>query len=1332
MSVNWNNLRSWNGSQDKSFEELCCQLAASESIPKGSRFFRKGTPDAGVECFWRLPSGEEWGWQAKYFHYAPGQTQWKEMNESVTTAISKHPNLVKYTICLPIDRSDARNDNQKTMMMKWDEHVEKWQQFAISKGMSISFEYWGQSELATRLSSEHHRGRHWFWFKEECFSNSWFSDRVDEAVANARDRYSPDINIDLPIRSNLEALGRTPVFFSHIDSLYSNACTSLRDLRSVVNNYSLINGYEQIFKLTSRLFNEFLKWVKRDENYQECLIIAPIDWENIHKLSEQLLKEIQERISIVRELIEIRRKEDKESNLSSDENDYQLHRLYDFYPKISKIVDFSESINSKLSNNPAFLLLGRAGQGKTHLLCHTAKCDSRSSMPRLLFHGEQFRNEEPWSQIIQLSGLNCSHEEFLGALEAAGQANNCRILIFIDALNEGEGNRLWVKFLAGMLTTLARYKWLGVCLSVRSEYEKYIIPETLDESKIIRQEHIGFGDLAYEAVEKFFSHFGIEPSTPVLLPEFNNPLFLKLLCQSLQKEGLTRVPTGLHGITTIFNFFISSVDRKLSRQLDYDTTERITAKAIESLADEMAKRRMNSLPLDESKKIVNAFLKSDSYEKSLFRNLESEGVLTVIPDYWRSENQEFAESVRFTYQRFSDHMITKRLLEQHFDIRNPKKSFSSKSYIGKMLKDEQTCSKNSGIIEALSIQLPELYKKELPDLVPHIATLHIMREAFIESIVWRNSKSFSPSTDKYIDEQVFSDKYTFETFWDRIISLSTIPDHPFNADRLHDHLYQFELADRDEDWSILLHELWGTGSAVDRLINWAWEDNDKSRFDDEVIRLAGITLAWFFTTANRFLRDRATKAMVRLCERRISVLCEIIEQFTGVNDPYVSERLFAVAYGCAMRTNDYNSMKALAEDIYRLVFESGEPPPHILLRDYARGVIEITQHRGIQLDIDIERVRSPYHSDWPSIVIKEADELKKWGEWKDEMPDKNWAQVSLYGSVMGDTLGDFSHYVISGLHEWSSWRIGDQVKPTHKELHDEFLKSLTKRQKEAWDSYISIKKNIEYYRSLEPEQRKEVFKKEFGEEELESLLISAKLNFENTLSRNSKKKTLFSEEIELYVSEPSRYYHEGHFDGQLARRWMITKIIEMGWTVDRFGSFDRNVNRYSMHGREPNKPERIGKKYQWIVFHELLGRLSDNFRLFEDEWSDRSIEYHGPWNIGHRRDIDPSNLLKSTSREDRLGANRVVWWFTEKIESWKEPVDDIKWMKNNSDLPSVKNIIQVTNPENRDNWLTFKGFYEWEQPVPPGEKRFEKKGRNLWYILRCYLVKKVDSIKLLK
>ena len=91
MSINWKSLRSWSGSQNIAFEELCCQLAAYEQAPQGSIFIRKAPPDAGVECFWKLPNGDEWGWQAKFFPSPPNSGQWSQLDESVKKALEKHP-----------------------------------------------------------------------------------------------------------------------------------------------------------------------------------------------------------------------------------------------------------------------------------------------------------------------------------------------------------------------------------------------------------------------------------------------------------------------------------------------------------------------------------------------------------------------------------------------------------------------------------------------------------------------------------------------------------------------------------------------------------------------------------------------------------------------------------------------------------------------------------------------------------------------------------------------------------------------------------------------------------------------------------------------------------------------------------------------------------------------------------------------------------------------------------------------------------------------------------------------------------------------------------------
>ena len=480
---------------------------------------------------------------------------------------------------------------------------------------------------------------------------------------------------------------------------------------------------------------------------------------------------------------------------------------------------------------------------------------------------------------------------------------------------------------------MAKSQWLGICVSVRTSYEKLIIPGTLDQSRIVRVEHQGFGDVAYDAAAKFFGHFGIEPSTPLLFPEFANPLFLKLFCQSLRNAGVRRVPPGLRGLNAIFRFFIASIDTKLARaeHLDYDEREALVKRAVNDLADEMARRKTDRLPLDEAKSIVDALVPRQRHQDSLFRNLESEGVLTTVPDYWK-QDEEWSESVRFTYQRFSDHLIAQRLLERHLDKKHPGESFSQRRTLGKLLKDERTCWMNRGILDALAIQLPELTKKELPDLVPNLAGSQPMRDAFVAGIVSRDPATFSPATLRYIDKHVLAFRDTSDAFWDALILLSATPNHPLNADRLHDVLSRFEFAPRDTWWSVFVHNQWGERRAVDRLIEWAWREDDKSAFDDEVIRLAAVTLAWFFTTANRFLRDRAPKqwsACAKPNPRASSGHGEVCERKRSV----CQRRLYAVAYGCAMRTSDTKTLSELARDVYRWVFESGEPPAHDLLRD---------------------------------------------------------------------------------------------------------------------------------------------------------------------------------------------------------------------------------------------------------------------------------------------------------------------------------------------------------------------------------------------------------------
>ncbi len=178
-----------------------------------------------------------------------------------------------------------------------------------------------------------------------------------------------------------------------------------------------------------------------------------------------------------------------------------------------------------------------------------------------------------------------------------------------------------------------------------------------------------------------------------------------------------------------------------------------------------------------------------------------------------------------------------------------------------------------------------------------------------------------------------------------------------------------------------------------------------------MVDLCGITLAWMLTTSHRFLRDRATKALVSLYTGRLAGMVRLLQRFADVDDPYVAERIYAVAYGVVMRSHDAAAVGGLAAAVYSHVFETGSPPPHILLRDYARGVVERALHLGSTNNFDSAFIRPPYNSEWPSIPSEEEVKplLPDWARGSYESKDLEWSRNVIVESVMN---GDFAWYVI--------------------------------------------------------------------------------------------------------------------------------------------------------------------------------------------------------------------------------------------------------------------------------------------------------------------------------
>ena len=140
--------------------------------------------------------------------------------------------------------------------------------------------------------------------------------------------------------------------------------------------------------------------------------------------------------------------------------------------------------------------------------------------------------------------------------------------------------------------------------------------------------HSGFTGHEYDATKTFFVHYGLElPSTPLLAPEFRNPLFLQTLCRGLDTSGKRRLPRGSQGITAVFNLYLSAVNERLASGLDFDSRSQLVRQAVDVFAESIVESGDSWLTLARAQRVINDLLPGRDFGRSLYQGLVTEGVL---------------------------------------------------------------------------------------------------------------------------------------------------------------------------------------------------------------------------------------------------------------------------------------------------------------------------------------------------------------------------------------------------------------------------------------------------------------------------------------------------------------------------------------------------------------------------------------------------------------------------------------------------------------------------------------------------------------------------------
>ena len=1331
-SIDWRRIRTTRGSQGGGFEELCCQLADCER-QHPSTFTRKGAPDAGVECYVTLPDGNEHAWQAKYFD-SLGDAQLKQLDDSVETALEKHPKLSRYVICLPLDLADPRVEEKRFAADRWAASARRWSESATTRGMSVAFELWGSYELTKRLSRPENAGRLRYWFDATVFGDAWFARRLSEALRAAGPRYSPEIHVDLPIAKTFDALGRTPALFAAIKAHakqvrkeLSSLAYSARDAarESTPSGAEPTDGGASLADVEKRL-NEGTEAVLaslRALSYQPTGKLPLPQIAGVVAAAIKAAERLSDRLSEVESLERRRRTESAEPPSPWRSSPHANQRAY-VYRLVASLRELADALTNAVAvaHAPVLVVTGRAGTGKTHLLCDVARTRLAAGRPTVLLMGQQFLTlDPPWTQALQnLDLAMISAEEFIGALEAAAQAADCRALILIDALNEGSGRQIWPAHLAAFLARIEKSPWIAAAVTVREAYEPLVIPEDIREAAP-SVEHVGFADREFDAIKTFFDHYGLErPSAPLLLPEYRNPLFLKILCRSLHDRGETRVPRGMEGISATFGMYLAHANESLARSLTYNPKSDIVSRAIDVIIDAFAAAGKRWLPRADAEEMVNALLPGRAYDQSLYAGLVAEGILAEEMA-WR-ESGGHAEVTIVGYERLSDHLFVKRLLDLHLDSKAPASAFATDGPLAYVAEPNHHLS--PGLLEALCVQVPERTGRELAELAPGVLTHYAFASSFRESIAWRAPSAFSAATFSTIAHVVETDDELRDTI-DTLLSLATIPGHPLNAEYLDKRLRKDPMPERDAWWSTSLHRLWQKTSSLDRLIDWAWSSDPADTIEDPTVDLCAITLAWLLTSSNRYLRDRATTALVQLLTGRLPAVCRLVSRFVDIDDAYVAERVVAVAYGCALRSSSKADVGALAEVVFERVFMVRPPRAHILLRDYARGVVERALHLGWRGKVNASLVRPPYGSAWPTIPA-DADVEKLKEDWTGVSYDggqAEWSRNRIANSVMAD---DFARYVIgtnSGTTNFLSLRLGEPPWESAQDRLDKAIQTFSHEQKEIWASFEELDSAIRRLGFMAA---------------LESGLDAAannKLNGVREAGWQTLAKTLNKTQRTAFETAYRALHGNGRdgppeFDLGQIQRYVLARVFDLGWTTERFGAFDRFDVGYE--GRDASKAERMGKKYQWIAYHEIMALVADNFQY--REWSDHADSdrrYEGTWQ-DFLRDIDPSCTLRSVPDDEPAATKNLAWWSPYDMDEWDEALDLDAWVRATTDLPQVDRLLALTNPGDKSRWLNLDAYRSWQDQAPPDREPHEVARRNLWLMARAYLVKQGQADAFIK
>ena len=1317
--LDFQKINTFGKSPGESFERLLCLLAMREPPEDGVEYQandgRGG--DGGVDALWITSDEKKIGYQAKYFS-SLGQAQLKQMDESVAQAITTHPQLKRYIFAIPFDPTADRGPNVhgESQWKKWSDRVIKWKAWAAEKGIDLEFELWTATIITEKITREENTGLCLDWFGETVLDDKWFRTQVTSATRFLHDRFNPEDHVEV----NIEELFDVIVRGSSTSEKISSAFARLGDTQVPSIEFEVI-GHDQ------------------DEN---DLKEAQVAWHDLSRLagsftqdlsSKWSINEAIERISVLEKATHALERKYLFFELETP-NEADQNKLDEFKRSLRNLTLVCDDLKEILGNpylaaenSRCCLVHGPAGAGKSHLLARVAEERVKRDLSTVLLLGQEYSSLPFWQQTENLLDLKGhSSKDILGALNAVGLRKNQRILILFDAINEGEGSGYWRSQIPNLIEELKSYSHVTMVFSCREEYLPYAVPK--DILKNLPSYFISGFSTSEElenAAIRYLDHKGIaRPNTPWLAPEFSNPLFLKTASEALFAKGESEFSTGLNGISEIMALYLKALCWRVETATE--NAENISSSlktAVQEVAREMAKRGLDFLDETDATVLIDKCFSSRHppvgktwlqvlSEASLFRFDAA-----PFPDDFDPMNPP-AERVRFTFQRFQDHLmaiaLAKQIQKGHetdaFASDGPLSFLLVEGHSGKEL-DYQF----AGLVGALSTIFPEEFNVEFVTTLPEWEQIWenggIVQVAFSESFKWRKRDAFFEQTGNLLNNL---DEYYVDTIG-LLMEVSMTIDHPYNALRLHENLKKWSLPERDSIWTRWINQASRFGyPQIERIVSWALGLSDVPA-DIKHLELASIILTWSLSSSHITLRDRATKALTTLFLENSDIFEFVGRRTHDCDDPYVIERLYAAAFGACCLDPRVNRLSSYSRLIYEWVFADGEPPVGLLTRDYALGVIELAEaNESLNEQVCRSKCHQPFSSASPTFGL-EKSEVKSLA--------KKSGGKEIFWSASGD-IGDYGRYSIHPrVQNFLTTPLNEKKPLTKESIKTQFLETVIS----------PFPKRVEALENLENclQEPTRVFVNIHGieDKDVDSKMIARQRSEEINLARKKLEELLTPEDQERlstdYLREGKTQENYGRINIEQCKLWVTKRAYDLGWTADRFPGDSEGADL----SRSRNDLERIGKKYQRIALDELQARLADNFWILQggsEEPTQYSYSHHD-----FRRDIDPT-ILPMESKYGEACSDEFHWVTQPEVSLPHVDEEDLKQWPFQEDPTASFESNSYRTDKVKNKWLVLYEFSLNEQNHNDSNPAEHGLRYQEFRYIYCVLLKRGKSIEFAK